>query len=62
MDMGFLLAANTSPARARFQKSPENRDIPPNAVLGVPEKLLKTITIFKKDIDQPTPNAKICVG
>ena len=31
-------------------------------VLGVPKELLKTITIFKKDIDQPTPNAKICTG
>jgi len=24
--------------------------------------LAATITIFKKDIDQPTPNAKICTG
>jgi hypothetical protein len=31
-------------------------------VLGMPKELLKTITIFKKDIDQPTPNAKICTG
>jgi hypothetical protein len=31
-------------------------------VLGIPKELLKTITIFKKDIDQPTPNAKICTG
>ncbi|MDX6457915.1 MAG: hypothetical protein QOE55_1612, partial [Acidobacteriaceae bacterium] len=31
-------------------------------VLGMPKELLKTITIFKKDIDQPTPNAKICAG
>jgi hypothetical protein len=31
-------------------------------VLGVPKELLKTITIFKKDIDQPIPNAKICTG
>jgi hypothetical protein len=31
-------------------------------VLGMPKELLKTITIFKKDIDQPVPNAKICTG
>jgi hypothetical protein len=31
-------------------------------VLGIPKELLKTITIFKKDIDQPTPNVKICTG
>lgn len=31
-------------------------------VLGIPKELLKTMTIFKKDIDQPTPNAKICTG
>ncbi|MFL6306015.1 MAG: hypothetical protein ACJ72H_20990 [Candidatus Sulfotelmatobacter sp.] len=31
-------------------------------VLGMPKELLKTTTIFKKDIDQPTPNAKICTG
>jgi hypothetical protein len=31
-------------------------------VLGIPKELLQTITIFKKDIDQPTPNAKICTG
>jgi hypothetical protein len=28
----------------------------------MPKELLKTITIFKRDIDQPTPNAKICTG
>ncbi len=31
-------------------------------VLGMPKELLKTMTIFKKDIDQPIPNAKICTG
>jgi hypothetical protein len=31
-------------------------------VLGIPKELLKTMTVFKKDIDQPTPNAKICTG
>jgi hypothetical protein len=31
-------------------------------VLGMPKELLKTMTIFKKDIDQPVPNAKICTG
>lgn len=31
-------------------------------LLGIPKELLKTKTIFKKDIDQPIPNAKICTG
>lgn len=31
-------------------------------VLGMRNELFKPITIFHKDIDQPTPNAKICTG
>ena len=46
----------------RFQLHVEGQVSANATVLGIPKKLLKAMTIFKKDIDQPTPNAKICTG
>jgi hypothetical protein len=46
----------------RFQLHVEGQVSADATVLGIPKELLKTMTIFKKDIDQPTPNAKICTG
>jgi hypothetical protein len=33
-----------------------------NRARDAKKELLKTITIFKKNIDQPVPNVKICTG
>jgi hypothetical protein len=46
----------------RFQLHVEGQVSADAAVLGIPKELLKTMTIFKKDIDQATPNGKICTG
>ena len=46
----------------RFMLHVEGQVSADATVLGIPKELLKTTTIFKKDIDQPTPNAKICTG
>jgi hypothetical protein len=46
----------------RFQLHVEGQVSADATVLGIPKELLKTMTIFKKDIDQPAPNAKICTG
>ncbi len=46
----------------RFMLHVEGQVSADAAVLGIPKELLKTMTIFKKDIDQPIPNAKICTG
>ena len=48
--------------RQRFTLHVEGQVSADATVLGVPKKLLKTITIFKKGIDQSIPNAKICTG
>jgi hypothetical protein len=46
----------------RFMLHVEGQVSADATLLGIPKELLKTTTIFKKDIDQPTPNAKICTG
>jgi hypothetical protein len=46
----------------RFMLHVEGQVSADATVLGIPKELLKTTTIFQKDIDQPTPNAKICTG
>ncbi len=46
----------------RFMLHVEGQVSADATVLGIPKELLKTMTIFKKDIDQPIPNAKICTG
>ena len=46
----------------RFMLHVEGQVSADATVLGMPKELLKTMTIFKKDIDQPIPNAKICTG